>query len=222
MKILFYDVETTGLPEFSKPSEDPCQPRVTQMSAELVDEDTREVYAGLHTIIEPDGWTIPEELEKLTGITNEKALDVGQPMSEVLPLFISMWRRCDVRVAHNQSFDARMIRIEIMRHEFYSEDLDLVTVAPVADTWKDGPAFCTQTNSTKLIQLPPTPKMIAANRKHFKSPNLGEAYRFFTGIELEGAHNAVVDVLALKAIYFGIKRMTTAAEPTPPVSTSPF
>lgn len=47
--------------------------------------------------------------------------------------------------------------------------------------------------------------MIAAGRRHHKSANLGEAYKHFTGNELAGAHNALVDVQACMAVYFAIK-----------------
>lgn len=71
---------------------------------------------------------------------------------------------------------------------------------------RGGAAFCTQGKSTKIINLPPTAKMLAAGRKHAKSPNLAEAYEHFTGKALEGAHNAAVDLAATKAVYYGIKR----------------
>lgn len=76
---------------------------------------------------------------------------------------------------------------------------------------KAAPAFCTQGKSTKIINLPPTEKMLAAGRKHAKSPNLAEAYEFFTGKKLEGAHNAAVDLAACKAVYYGIKKHPAVA-----------
>jgi len=203
MKALFYDTETNGLPNWGAPSEDPSQPRITQLCAELVDDDSGEVYAALNTLIQPDGWTIPADLEALTGITNDKARTVGTPMMVALPMFMHLWQRCDVRVAHNESFDMRMVRIELMRHALYT--------ATDADHWKAGPAFCTQAKSTPILKLPPTPKMIAAGRNHHKSANLGEAYRHFTGKDLEGAHNAAVDVAACKTVYFALKALPLAA-----------
>jgi DNA polymerase III subunit epsilon len=208
MKALFYDTETTGLPNWSAPSEDPSQPRITQLCAELVDDDTGEVYAVLNTLIQPDGWTIPADLEALTGITTDKARAVGAPMAAVLPMFVHLWQRCDVRIAHNESFDMRMVRIELMRHPLYREPIDGL---PMADHWKAGKALCTQVKSTPILKLPPTPKMIATGRNHHKSANLGEAYRHFTGKELEGAHNAAVDVAACKAVYFALKSLPLAA-----------
>jgi DNA polymerase-3 subunit epsilon len=115
-----------------------------------------------------------------------------------------MWTATDLRCAHNESFDMRMLRISIMRDQNYS----VATVdqgVPFADHWKAGAAYCTQSNSVKICNIPPTAKMVAARRKGPKSPNLGEAYQFFTGQKLEGAHNAKVDIMACKAVYYGIK-----------------
>jgi len=196
MKALIYDTETTGLPDWAKPSEDPCQPRITQLCAELIEDQTGEVLAGLNAIIKPNGWTIPPDLEKLTGITNAKAEAVGINMALVLPVFLALWRCADLRVAHNESFDMRMMRIELFRDTRYGE--------ATADGWKAGKAFCTCNESKKILNLPPTEKMIATGRRGPKPPNLGEAYLHFTGKELLNAHNAAIDVAACKAIYFAL------------------
>lgn len=193
---LIYDTETTGLPKWSDPSEHPDQPRVVQLCAELVDQDSREVVAALHSIIKPNGWTVPDEVAAIHGITTEKAEAVGIPMPRVIELFMDMWNRAFMRVAHNESFDARMMRIEIMRDAGGSpED---------ADRWKEGKAFCTMTNSTKIINLPPSEKMIAAGRRGPKPPSMAEAYQHFTGKPLENAHNATADTAACRAVFFAL------------------
>lgn len=200
--ILAYDTETTGLPLWDKPSEDPAQPRIVQLAAELFDDDTGNTLAGMNLIIKPDGWTIPAEIEELTGITNEMANLVGVPIKVALDAFMEMWRCSTLRTAHNESFDMRMVRIELMRVDGYGQE--------IADEWKAAPAFCTQAKSTKILNLPPTEKMLRAGRKHAKSPNLAEAYEFFTGEKLEGAHNAAVDLMACKKVFFGIKNHQSA------------
>ena len=48
-------------------------------------------------------------------------------------------------------------------------------------------------------------KMRAAGRNHFKSANLGEAYKHFTGRELKNAHSAMADVQGCMEVYFAIK-----------------
>lgn len=195
--ILFYDTETNGLPQWNLPSDDPSQPHVTQLAAELCDEHNGNVLTSMNVLIKPDGWTIPTDLAEMTGITTERALDEGIPLEDALRQFTDMWTRVILRCGHNESFDARMMRIEYFR-ELEKED-------PFHDKWKSAQAFCTQAKSTKIINLPPTEKMIKAGRRHAKSPSLAEAYEFFTGKKLEGAHNASVDLMACKAVYYGIK-----------------
>ncbi len=140
----------------------------------------------------------------MTGITNEKVERFGAPIEEALALFIGMWKKAQMRVAHNESFDLRMVRIELMRQLGHDDGFH--------EQWKTAPAFCTQSKSTKIINLPPTDKMLSAGRRTAKSPNLGEAFRHFTGTDLVGAHNAAVDLAACRTVYYGIKRhLATAA-----------
>lgn len=201
--ILVFDTETNGLPQWNLPSEDPSQPHITQLAAELFDEDSGKVLSYMNLLIKPDGWTIPAELEQLTGITNEMANLFGVPIELAMQVFVPMWRKCEVRVAHNESFDMRMVRIEMMRQ------LDLDDA--FHEEWKSAPVFCTQANSTKILNLPPTEKMIRAGRKHAKSPNLAEAFQHFAGKPLEGAHDASIDLSACKTVYLGIKALRAEA-----------
>jgi DNA polymerase-3 subunit epsilon len=203
--ILFYDTETTGLPLWNLPSEHPDQPRVVQLAAELCVEETGDTLQQMNMIILPDGWTIPDEVAALHGITTERALAEGVAADMAIAHFVDMWQDADQRGGHNESFDMRMLRIELMRHCHYSMQTVGEPPVPFADYWKSAPAYCTQGSSVKILNLPPTPKMVAARRKGPKSPNLAEAYEFFTGQKLEGAHDAMVDVRACKAVYYGIK-----------------
>lgn len=195
---LFYDTETTGLPLFSEPSEDPRQPHLVQLAACLVDLDTRVTIASMDVTVQPNGWEIPDDVAAIHGISTAHALAIGVEEQTALEMFLQLhsWR---TRIGHNESFDARIIRIALKRYE-YDEGL--------CERWKGGAAECTQLLATPILKLPPTPKMIAAKRFHYKSANLGEAYRHFTGTELAGAHNAMVDVQACMAVYFAIKGAT--------------
>jgi DNA polymerase-3 subunit epsilon len=200
---LFYDTETTGLPLFSEPSEDPRQPHIVQLAAALVDLDSWETRASLDVIIKPDGWTIPDDVAAIHGLTTEAAQQLGVPADTALELAVDLWRRASVRIAHNESFDARLMRIGMFRH--FPNDTAL------HDEWKGGAALCTQVLSTPILKLPPTAKMIAARRTHHKSANLGEAFEFFTGGKLQGAHRAMVDVQACIQVYRAIDERSTVA-----------
>ena len=191
---IFYDTETTGLPDFKAPSEAPHQPHIVQLAACLVDLDTRELLDSMDVIIRPDGWVITDDIAKIHGITTERALDEGIPEAKAVSEFMSMWGGY-LRIAHNEQFDARILRIALMRFE--SEG------AP--DVWKAGKAECTARLATPICKIPPTPKMVAAGVNKFKTANLGEAYRHFMGCDFENAHSAMADVRACMEVYFAIK-----------------
>lgn len=205
MRLFFYDTETTGLPLFREPSEDPRQPHIVQLAASLVDSETRRTIASIDVITRPDGWTIPDEVAAIHGITTEHASDVGVCEKLALRMALELWSAAGKRVAHNEQFDARLVRIGLLRH------LNGSDTSVLADTWAAGIAECTQILSTPHVKAPPTAKMIAAGRNHYKSANLGEAYKHFLGKDLENAHSARADVDACIAVYFAIQDAAQAA-----------
>jgi DNA polymerase-3 subunit epsilon len=201
--ILAYDSETTGLPIWKEPSEYPDQPHMTELSALLVDEDTREVLERMDVLIRPDGWVIPDDIVALNGITTEQALAEGIPEAEALDRFLALHAKVtSQRVAHNESFDARIMRIAIKRY------LDDAT----ADAFKAAPSFCTMWTAKPVCRMP------QVGKGGIKLPTLSEAYKFFTGLDLVDAHRAGPDVEACLAVYYALTQ-PQAAQPvtaTPP------
>ena len=191
---IFYDTETTGLPLFKEPSEHPDQPHIVQLAACLVDLDTRKTISSMDVIVRPDGWTIPDDIAAIHGITTEHAADVGIPESLAVGMFMELWNH-RLRIAHNQQFDARILRIALMRFEGQE----------AADDWKAGESECTAIMATPICKIPPTGKMVAAGFNKFKTTNLAEAYRHFMGCDFENAHSALADVQACMAVYFAAK-----------------
>lgn len=188
-EVLFLDTETTGLPVYGEPSGGDNQPHLVQLAAVLCDEDSGSVISELDVIIKPDGWIIPQETIDLHGITEDIAAAQGIPEQEALELFLAMRGGCK-RVAHNKSFDQRIIRIATKRYS--SEE--------VIDKWAIKDDFeCTMALAKPITQIP------LKSKKGFKGPKLSEAYKCLTGKELEGAHNAMVDTKACMEIYFAIK-----------------
>ena len=196
---LAYDTETSGLPLFSEPSEHPDQPHIVQLGALLVDLDTWKTISSIDVIVRPEGWTIPDEVAAIHGITTERAMDLGISESMALGMLLELWGEARserrLRIGHNESFDARIVRIALMRFED----------EPLADQWKAGQAECTQLLSTPILKLPPTEKMLRAGFKKNKSANLREAYEFFTGQQLVDAHSAMADAQACLTVYRAIK-----------------
>lgn len=197
--ILFYDTETTGLPLFNEPSEDPRQPHIVQIAAVLFDVEARLALASIDLTVRPDGWVIPEEVSRIHGITTEHAADVGVREQVAIDAFMDMWAH-RLRVAHNEQFDARILRIALRR---FARDR--------CEGWEAGKAECTATLATPIMRLPPTARMVAAGRHHHKTPNLTEAFEAFTGQKMRDAHTAMGDVQACLQVWQTIRTAKVAA-----------
>jgi len=191
---LVYDTETTGMPIWGEPSESPNQPRIIQLAAILMDDEYVRRGAMDVLIISGGGYEIDPEAAALHGITTEMMDACGVDISTALEMFFSLWGHADTRVGHNESFDARMVRIEMLHPE-----MEGLEVTP--EEWKAGESFCTMHKSRPIVALPPTDKM----KGGFKVPDLYEAFGFFTGERMTGAHNAWHDVLATIEVYKGIQ-----------------
>lgn len=192
---IFFDTETTGLPVWNEPSEGENQPHIVELAAKLVDLQSREVIGVLDTIIRPDGWVIPQDVTDIHGITTEHALVVGRPEAEVIAELMTMCRQANFRVAHNQSFDERILRIGIKR--LLSEE--------VAEEWKAGEKQCTGLITKPIMQ------MLPKNKFGYKMPKLSEAYEHFTGKPMQNAHRAMADVDACIEVYFAVLDQQAAA-----------
>lgn len=195
--LLCYDTETSGLPLYDQPSEDPRQPHIAQLAALLVDSDTRKTIASMNVIVQPAGWEIPAEVTAIHGITTEHAMDVGVSEDLALDMFMEFWFNSSLagaaprlRIAHNESFDARIIRIAMKRYRSLDPGM--------ADVWKDAPKACTMQMSTPILKLP------SAKKSGYKWPKLAEAYKHFTGKDLVDAHSALADAQACLDVYYAI------------------
>lgn len=189
--ILFYDYETSGLPLFDQPSEDPRQPHIVQCAAVLASPLTREPLASFELTAYPTDWEIAPETTSIHGYTVESARRVGVPEDQILNVLLSFWQRCDKRVGHVESFDARITRIAMKRF--------LPNLPEYADEWKAGAAECTAKLAKPIMEGAPRAAKIKGN------PKLATAYEFFTGTKLEDAHSAMVDVLGTMRVYWAIQ-----------------
>ena len=187
--ILFFDTETSGLPLWRDPSDDPRQPHLLQIAAILCDVSGNEIES-MSTLVKPGaGCVIEKEAFDAHGITLEKANAEGRDPASVVKQFIGLVEKATGLCGHNLPFDIRIMRIASSRH--------------CGIKWENTlPVFDTMKRSTAIVNLPPTPKMLAAGFNKPKSPKLSECIMHFFGEELEGAHDALVDVRACMRIYF--------------------
>jgi DNA polymerase-3 subunit epsilon len=187
MKFLAYDCETNGMPLFDQPSDDPRQPHIVQIAWSLFDITNDEPPLITVATIKPDGWVIPPEMTAIHGISQEHAESVGIPEHDAVDELFFNWQPSAARIAHNEPFDARILRIAIMRH----------LGRQIADQWKAGTSLCTAKAATNHCCLPPSAKMKAKGMSAYKTPKLQEAHEKLIGSKFESAHTAGGDVAAL-------------------------
>lgn len=189
--ILFFDTETTGFPKPSLPLGHPSQPHLVQLAALLAEDDGAE-RGVFSVVIKPDGWTIPDPAAAIHGIDTATAERVGIPLKHAVSAFMGMFRSASLLVAHNLDFDRKIFGSALAR---------------CGATWGGIDTFCTMQAATPVLNLPPTDRMKAAGFHKPKSPKLGEAFKHFFGRELEGAHDALVDVRACRDVFFELRRL---------------
>ena len=189
-----YDTETTGLPLFREPSDDPRQPHLVDICILAYDANGA-LVDSFEAMVRPDGWVIPNEVAVIHGITTEMAMDMGIPEAEALDGFLAIHERAGLRIAHNINFDDRIMRIALSRYRGKQ----------AADDFKQTPGYCTCQTSKNIVKCPPTAKMIAAGfGRQYKQPTVAEALLHFTGEELVGGHRARPDTEACARIYFAM------------------
>lgn len=191
MTYIFFDTETSGLPNFKHPASWEGQPRICQLGAILTDRGGK-VKAELNLLVRPDGWTIPPEASAIHGITQEDAMQYGLSIRGVLGVFNRLMAKAELHIAHNIKFDYFMIEREAIACEYPAKDFPMN-------------GYCTMAESADVLKLPPTKKMMDCGFDKFKPPNLQEAYQHFFGRKFEGAHDAMADVRACRDVFFKLQ-----------------
>lgn len=200
--ILFFDTETTGFPHKSKPVDHPDQPHLVQLAAMLTEDDGRAV-SQFSFIVDPGvehGIRIPSGAAAVHGIDEERCWRQGVSSELACKMFDELYTRADMIVAHNVDFDVDIMTTALNRAVFLVTAKERVIVAP---------RFCTMKASTDICKLPST-RAATTGAGGYKWPKLAEAYKHFTGLDLEGAHDAMNDLLACKAVFFKLREMGVA------------
>lgn len=191
MTYLFFDTETTGLPDFKQPVSWEGQPRICQIGAILTDREGA-IKAEMNLLVAPAGWEIPAAATGIHGISQEDAKKYGLSIRGVMSIFNRLICKAEMVIAHNISFDRFMVRREAVACEFPESDF----------SFKE---FCTMQSATNITKLPPSQRMVECGMTSFKSPSLQELYTHFFGKPFEGAHDAMADVRACKDVFFKIQ-----------------
>jgi DNA polymerase III subunit epsilon len=176
---IFYDTETTGTH---------AQARMTQLAFALYDEQGNKLEE-YQAFIKPDGWVIPREKFFLdNGMTTERNQELGIPLYEALRRFQDALKLANYKVAHNHSFDNRIVSGEIAR----------TSITP--ELFKYKKSFCTMLSTVEWVKAP------NKNRAGYKWPNMQELYKACFGKNFENDHDALGDITALAECFFYLKQ----------------
>ena len=186
---LIFDTETTGLPQrYDAPLTDfDNWPRMIQLAWQLHDE-TGHLIEVQNFIIKPEGFVIPRGSEKIHGISTERAIAEGFPLTEVLNIFNQSIEKADVVSGHNIEFDNSIVGAEMLRMQLKTKLFEKTMVD-------------TKEASTNYCALP------GGRGGKFKWPTLGELYIKLFNETFSAAHNASADVQATARCFFELIRL---------------
>lgn len=180
--ILFFDTETTGLPKnWKAPVTDLNNwPRMVQLAYIFQDRNGNVISQGDY-IIKPSGFSIPTNSSAIHGITNDIAMREGKELAIVLEQFNTLLDKAEYLVAHNISFDEKIVGAEFLR-------VNMQNSIPLKRK------ICTMVSSTNFC---------AINGPYgYKWPKLSELHYKLFNTYFEEAHNARIDIQATSKCFW--------------------
>lgn len=193
MRFCVFDTETTGLPT---PVETPdgitlVYPHLVQLAWIILDENLEEI-SHASFIIQPDQWSIPDDVVKIHGITTTDAFLLGEPIRDVLASFESAIADCTHIVAHNIAFDTGVLNGEYERYK-------------ISNVLQGKQHVCTMELGRGIMKIPGT--------DGYRRPNLARlAKHYFPESEFIIAHDALADAQKVVRIFV---RMVNTGDFTP-------
>jgi len=184
---LFFDTETTGLPRnWRAPVTDLNNwPRMIQIAWILSDDKGNRIEVDDY-IIKPENFKIPRDASRVHGISTERAIDEGEDLELVLNKFNGLVEQTDFIVAHNISFDEKILGAELLRKRIQSK-------------FNRKRKLCTMESSTNYCKLP--------GPYGYKWPKLSELHIKLFGEDFEEAHDASVDINATEKCFWEMRRI---------------
>jgi DNA polymerase III epsilon subunit-like protein len=203
-RILIFDVETTGLlPKADAPI--PDYPYVLQFSFIVFNLLTRNIEKRHNYYIRvKEDIIIEDKITEITGITREICDEKGSSIINVIETFYDCYMLCDTIIAHNYSFDSKILRTEIQRNK---ESLSLCChnlFNPMFDVEHMIESFCTMRYGTNICAIM---KETENGKSYKKWPTLLELHRhLFNGETPDNLHNSMVDVLVCLRCYLKMRK----------------
>lgn len=192
---LVFDTETSGLPSFKLPLDDPSQPKLMQLAFVMLDDEFKERSRFHSNVKHIDQYDVNPFAYAAHGLSYQECQDTGIPLVCVVDLFTQIISQCSCQVAHNLKFDKMISDIAI--NTIYKDEYNV--------SWSESD-FCTMLQSTEICKIPHK-----NGRAGNKWPTVKEAYEKLLNKQLVGNfHNATFDLDATVEIFKHLKSLETA------------
>jgi DNA polymerase III epsilon subunit-like protein len=157
---------------------------MVQLACLLYDADGN-LLSGSDYIVKPEGFTIPADASQIHGISTERAIEEGLPLKDVLLAFQELMKHSACLVAHNISFDEKIVGAELLRCGLTN---NLMTKRHI----------CTMNSTTNYCAI--------KGPYGYKWPRLSELHQKLFGCDFEEAHNAAVDIEATAKCFWELRK----------------
>ncbi len=138
-------------------------------------------------IIRPEGFIIPKDSSNIHGITTERALSEGIDLSIVLNELHQKIAASSILVAHNISFDEKILGAEFLRNR-------------IPNLIESKMKICTMKSSVNFCAIP-------NQYGKFKWPKLEELHKKLFNKGFDNAHNALADIQATADCFWELKAL---------------
>ena len=138
------------------------------------------------SLIQPDGFTISKDAERIHGISTSIAKKSGVPVAEALNGFAQILLQSTVLVGHNLKFDTDVLGAEFHRLR-------------MGDPFRRKKHCCTMLATTEFCALP-------GRYDDYKWPTLPELHSKLFGKRVKETHDAAADVATCSKCFFELKR----------------
>ena len=137
-------------------------------------------------IIKPENFEIPRDASRVHGISTERAINEGEDLITVLNEFNELVKRSDFIVAHNISFDEKILGAELLRKSIPSD-------------FNRKRKLCTMQTATNYCRIP--------GPYGYKWPKLSELHIKLFGADFDEAHDATVDINATEKCFWEMRNL---------------
>ena len=157
---------------------------MVQIAYLFYDKNGQELDRG-NFIIKPEGYSIPIQSSKIHGITTERAIREGSVLQDVLQNFQILMIESRYLVAHNMSFDEKIVGAEFLR-------------SGMKNNIPSKSLICTMLASTDYCAI--------KGPYGYKWPKLPELHYKLFNESFAEAHNASVDIEITAKCFWEMKR----------------